>query len=598
MSTMLARHPTQHPRTIAAALALLAIFAACGPSRPATGPAGSAAAPSTTAITLSIVGTNDLHGGIVPRDGRGGLALLGGYVSNLRAARASDGAMLLIDAGDMFQGTLESNLTEGAVVVSAYNALGYAAAAVGNHEFDFGPVGASVMPRDPSDDARGALKARAADARFPLLAANLLDAATKQPVNWPNVRPSVLVDAAGLKVGIVGVMTLRALSATLSANVKDLSVAPLAPAIAAQAKALRAQGADVVIVTAHAGGRCKSFDRPTDLSSCEADSEILDVARDLPGSLVDVIVAGHSHAGMAHQAHGIAIIESFSGGRTFGRVDLTVDRASKRITRKRIFPPHDLCAEVDPATRTCDAPAPGGPARVPAEYEGHAVSPDPAVAAILGPTLDRVRDLKATPLGVVLETAIEIGTDPESPLGNLFTDVMLQAVPGAELAINNTFGGLRAPLPEGPLTYGRLFETFPFDNMIVSFGLTGGAVKRMFVDRLQQDRNLPGIAGLQVRATCAEGAIRVDLHRRDGRQVADNDQLSVVTTDFLATGGDGIFATVTPPQGLTVEETGLMVRDVAADWFRRRGGRMREVDLVDRKNPRWQVPGQVPLKCQ
>ena len=126
-----------------------------------------------------------------------------------------------------------------------------------------------------------------------------------------------------------------------------------------------------------------------------------------------------------------------------------------------------------PATRTCDAPAASGPARVPAEYEGRAVSPDQAVAAILEPTLDRVRDLKATPLGVVLETAIEIGTDPESPLGNLFTDVLLQAVPGAELAINNTFGGLRAALPEGPLTYGRLFETFPFDNMIVGFGLTG-----------------------------------------------------------------------------------------------------------------------------
>ena len=97
---------------------------------------------TASSVTLSIVGTNDLHGGIVPRDGRGGLALLGGYVNNLRAVRAKDGAVLLIDAGDMFQGTLESNLTEGAVVVSAYNALGYAAAAVGNHEFDFGPVGA------------------------------------------------------------------------------------------------------------------------------------------------------------------------------------------------------------------------------------------------------------------------------------------------------------------------------------------------------------------------------------------------------------------------------------------------------------------------
>ena len=67
---------------------------------------------SRKTITLSIVGTNDLHGGILQREDRGGLALLGGYVANLRAARARDGgAVLLIDAGDMFQGTLESNLT-------------------------------------------------------------------------------------------------------------------------------------------------------------------------------------------------------------------------------------------------------------------------------------------------------------------------------------------------------------------------------------------------------------------------------------------------------------------------------------------------------
>jgi 2',3'-cyclic-nucleotide 2'-phosphodiesterase (5'-nucleotidase family) len=70
--------------------------------------------PSARTITLSIIGTNDLHGGVLQREDRGGLALLGGYVSNLRAARARDGgAVLLIDGGDMFQGTLESNLNEG-----------------------------------------------------------------------------------------------------------------------------------------------------------------------------------------------------------------------------------------------------------------------------------------------------------------------------------------------------------------------------------------------------------------------------------------------------------------------------------------------------
>ena len=101
-----------------------------------------AAAPDQSAlVTLSIVGTSDLHGAAFPRNGLGGLPLLAGYVNNLRAARASDGgAVLLIDSGDTFQGDVESNLSEGAVIVDAYNAMRYTAEAVGNHDFDFGSV--------------------------------------------------------------------------------------------------------------------------------------------------------------------------------------------------------------------------------------------------------------------------------------------------------------------------------------------------------------------------------------------------------------------------------------------------------------------------
>ena len=115
-------------------------------------------------VTISIVGTNDLHGGIAPDPwARGGLTVFGGYVANLRAARAADGgAVLLLDAGDTFQATtatmrgLESNLSEGGVVVDAYNALGYDAMAIGNHDFEFGA--ADTGPRQT--DLRGALESR------------------------------------------------------------------------------------------------------------------------------------------------------------------------------------------------------------------------------------------------------------------------------------------------------------------------------------------------------------------------------------------------------------------------------------------------------
>src|SRR6185503_9804900 len=143
-------------------------------------------------VTISIVGTNDLHGHIeaLPR--------LGGYLANLRRERArTGGGVVLVDAGDMFQGTLESNLNEGAAVVRAYNALKYDAAAIGNHDFDFGPVGPATGPRARGDDPRGALKARAAEAQFPFLAANLVDEKTGALPKWPNVGATTVVARGG-----------------------------------------------------------------------------------------------------------------------------------------------------------------------------------------------------------------------------------------------------------------------------------------------------------------------------------------------------------------------------------------------------------------
>ena len=354
----------------------------------------------TRRTTISILGTTDLHGYVFPRDGRGGLELFGGFVANLRAARAADGgAVLLFDAGDTYQGGIESNLSEGALVVDAYNALGYTAAAIGNHEFEFGAVDTWDINAVPPTDLRGALKARAVQAKFPFLAANLLDAGTKRTVAWPNVRPSMMVDAAGVKVGIVGVMTRDALSMTLAANVGGLAMAPLAPTIEAEASALRAQGAQLVVVVAHAGGACTAFGTPADLTSCDDSAEMFEVIRTLPRGLVNVVVAGHTHATVAHEIAGVAVVQAFSWGRAFSRVDVVIDSATRHVQDVRIFEPREICAREDSTTHRC-APL---SATVSTEtmYEGRPVAPDPAVTAAMAPALRRVRELRATPLGVV-----------------------------------------------------------------------------------------------------------------------------------------------------------------------------------------------------
>src|SRR6185436_15517918 len=103
-------------RMVPGMLMLASLWLATATIRP-----GLAATPDQpTLVTLSIVGTSDLHGVALPRNGLGGLPLLAGYVNNLRAARELDGgAVLLIDSGDTFQGDVESNLSEGALIVDA-----------------------------------------------------------------------------------------------------------------------------------------------------------------------------------------------------------------------------------------------------------------------------------------------------------------------------------------------------------------------------------------------------------------------------------------------------------------------------------------------
>ena len=535
---------------------------------------------ATGRVTLSIVGTTDLHGRVFPRGGRGGLAQFGGYLRNLRAARERDGgAVLLLDAGDTFEGGIESNLSEGALVVDAYNALGYDALAVGNHEFDYGALDtasadtASAGGAPP--DLRGALKAAAARARFPFLAANLIDDVTGRPVAWPNVRPSTVVDAAGLRVGIVGVMTRDGLRLTLAANVQGLRTAPLAPAVEAAARRLRQRGVDVVVVVAHAGGWCARFDDPADLSSCDADGEIFRLARQLPGGLVDAIVAGHSHAAVAHVVAGIPIVQAYSRGTAFARLDLIVERG-EGVVSARVFAPQGLCAAVGPDG---DCAARGAPPH----YEGAPVEPDASVTAAMRPELERVRRWRETPVGVVLETALtRNGAGLESPLGNLFADAFRAAVPGADAAIGMGArrGGLRTDLPAGALTLGPLYDVFPFDNRVVALVLTGTQLRQVLAREVsRRRRGVPGVSGIRVRVTCAGERPEVEIVRSSGARIDSAETLVVATTDsFGARARFGARATPTP--------TAPLVRDAVGAWLTARGGRLRAADLSD--PPRWQ----------
>ena len=530
-------------------------------------------------ITISVVGTNDVHGALAAEDEHGGLVNLSAYVEALRQARKTDGgAVLLIDAGDMWQGTLESNLSEGAAVVEAYNAMGVAAAAIGNHEFDFGPEGPRAVPVEDSDDPRGALKRRVGEAQFPVLAANLVDDATGQPVQWKNVRPSIMVEAAGFKVGVIGVLTSRALVMTIAANTAGLSIAPLAEAITREATQLRADGATLVIVAAHAGGRCSDFSDPYDLSSCDMTAEIMRVANDLDPGLVDHIVAGHDHNPIAHIVNGILITSNESSTYSFGRVDFLMSSKNRTIIGREIFPPQRN------ASNSSD------------EYEGQTLAPNQDVVRIAAAAEAQAEALKNRELGVRLTGPFDLVPDIESAMSNLMTEVMLESF-DADIAIHNVFGGIRNGLPAGDLTYGAVYEMFPFDN-IVSIHEISGEDLRAIIARKADAHRKAGFAGMRVFITCSDAGMQVRMQLSDGREIQDEDRIRLIANDFLAMGGDDILTPAIPDGGFELRYDMPRTRDVLVEWFSNHGGTLSPADFTTHSNPKWTVPAIIPATCQ
>ena len=560
-------------------VALVALSACSHPSPPPPTVAPPAVAPPAAPAatrTLTIIGTNDLHGALER------LPLLAGFVDDVRAARAADGGgVLLLDAGDLFQGTLESNTAEGADVVRAYNAMGYAASAIGNHEFDFGPVGPDVTAK-AGEDPRGALKARIAEAKFPFLVSDIVDAATGQRVDWPNAPASTMVEVAGVKVGIVGASTEATPTTTMPANLVGLRMAPVAASIEREANALRAKGAAVVVVVAHLGSECHDVKHPDDVASCDHATELFDVLGALPPGLVDVVVAGHTHAAVANRIDGVAVIESLSSGRAFGRVD--VHLAGTRVAGIDIFPPEVMC----PLDRDHN-PVPVADCH-PAPYEGRPVVADPAVQRIVDDARARTAAVRDEQLGVTLAANLTKAYKTESAEGDLLTDLMLVAHPDAQVAMSNG-GGWRADIPAGALTYGELFQAMPFDNRFALIDLRGDQLRRLVRDNLEHDRSIFSWAGLHATARCTDDKLKLDI-TIGGKPLDDKAHYRLVTSDFLASGGDGALGKLHLAP-TSIHATDVIIRDALAGVLRKRKGTIDPAALPHRLD----YPGKRPLRC-
>ncbi|WP_095980278.1 bifunctional metallophosphatase/5'-nucleotidase [Melittangium boletus] len=558
------------------------------PRSPEPRPVAAAVAPpaSTEPVRLTLVGTNDFHGWLMPHTTvlpggatveEGGAASFAGYMARLRAD--NPGGVLLLDAGDLFQGTLASNLTEGAAVVEVYNHLGYTAAALGNHEFDYGPVGPRSVP-GPGEDAFGALTARIHQARFPLLSANVREASSGRVPAWLGNDGTLLVTVKGVKVGLVGLTTPSTARIGNPAHVASLRFVDLLPATLEAVKHLRAQGAEVVVGLAHAGGKCSDLSNPRDTSSCDrADGEIQALVEALPPGTLEAVFAGHTHQAMGHFFGEVPVLSTSGQGRSFGVLELFVDPVARKLLpeRTRLQAAVPVCARVEETSGSCDArklKALGAEVKlVPPTFLGGPVVADPAVEAIIHPVLARVEAEQRRPLGVTVTTPLGRDYEGESALGNVLTDA-LREMEKADVALLNA-GGLRANLKAGPLTYGDVYEVLPFDNTVAIVTLTGDELRRLLGAAYGAGNSLFQESGLKVTLARCTGPQRFkDASLANGRPIDSKRLYRVVLPDFLARGAGGLGAVLSQVPAERIDlglGRELLLRDAVSTWWQRQG---------------------------
>lgn len=510
---------------------------------------------------LSIVGNSDLHGALEPTTLRvgnatlrsGGLLALGAYVEVFRSEYGE--RLLLLDAGDLYQGTLASNLSYGEAVIAAYNALGFDAAAIGNHEFDFGGGATST-------DLLAVVKERARQALFPFLSVNTHSRQSGTLVAWDNVRPSVLLTRGGIRVGIIGAITAQAAKVTMPTNVVALEFPEPAPLIVAEAQKLRAEGAELVVLTAHIGGRCKSLADPKDLQSCEQDSELFVLLNALPPGTIDVALGGHSHAYVGHWVNGVATIQAGSRGRQLAWADVCVDgKGAFDRARTVIHRPVDMCLD-EWAEGGCRSKKAPGKTR-PAQFLGKPLAIPEALSQTLQPFQERVAQMAQQPIGVRLPVHLVRDAQGPQDLGGAIAQSMAIAAE-AHFGIQNR-GGVRADLPLGDITYGQVFEVLPFDNRVTRIRLTGAQVQR-FAEHLiyRRQGSPPYVYGLKINRD-GSGAWRVLL---------SNDQpldpelpYLLATSDFLAHGGEGLDEVLSAVAEEDIQVMDLEMRQAFVDFL-------------------------------
>ncbi len=375
-------------------------------------------------IVIDFYAINDLHGKLSDTASQPGVDELTTY---LKKAKQTDDHVILLSAGDMWQGTSESNLTEGNLITDWMNQLDFAAMTLGNHEFDWG---------------EDAIEDNAELADFPFLAINIYDRDTNQLVDY--CQPSVIVECGGAQIGIIGAIgdCYSSISAEQTGGIYFKTGSELTHLVKEESKKLREQGVDFIVYMLHDGAAGISGSTITDRQL----SSFYDIS--LSDGFVDLVFEGHTHNSyLLTDSKGVHHLQGGGDNKGITHVEISVNIANQN---------RDI--------RESEVVSTGEYASLP---------DDPVVEELL----DKYASQIAPADRVVGTINHYIGQrEAQQLVADLYYDAGVERWGDKyDIVLGGGFISIRSPkhLPAGEVTYGQLQALFPFDNELVLCSVSG-----------------------------------------------------------------------------------------------------------------------------
>jgi len=413
-----------------------------------------------SAATLTVLYTNDEHGWFMGKEeGRGAANMMGLWRKNFGYDPA-DSSFIALSGGDNWTGPAASTWFKGESMVEVMNAMGYDASAVGNHEFDFG---------------LDVLKERTEQADFPYLAANMRNKSDGQVPTDLDVMPYAILDAGGVKVGVIGLANVGTPKVTHPANVSGFDFEPYVETLQEVVPQARADGAEIIMVTSHL-----------------CNEELGYVASKVKDLGITLFGGGHCHQTLKKMTGGAVLLASGSYLQNYAWATISYDPASQQ-------------AQVTDYGVT---PNSGGEA-------------DAAVAAIAQKWRQEADASLSDPIGYLAKTIPQRSQTMQA----LITETWLRGYPNADVAITN-LGGMRDDLPAGPVTMAGIISVMPFDNVLIDVKLTGAQLKEIIAG--QEGR--AAIGGMHRKGS--------GWMLNNGEMLDKKTVYHVLVNDFMYAGGD------------------------------------------------------------